>query len=68
MLPWEDIAMDFIEVLPFSNQKNAILVVVDRLNKYDHLLALKHLYTAHDVANIFLNKAYKLHGMPKTIV
>lgn len=60
--------MDFIEGLPSSNQKNAILVVVDRLTKYGHFLALKHPYTAHDMANIFLKEVYKLHVLPKTIV
>lgn len=60
--------MDFIEGLPSSNQKNAILVVVDRLTKYGHFLALKHPYTSHDVTNIFQKEIYKLHSLPKTIV
>lgn len=67
-LPWQDIAMDSIEGLPSSNQKNAILVVIDRLTKYGHFLALKHSYTTVDIANLFLREIYKLHGLPKTIV
>ena len=34
--------MDFIEGLPKSNGKEVILVVVDRLNKYEHLVAMAH--------------------------
>jgi hypothetical protein len=39
---WEDIGLDFIEGLPSSHGKDSLLMVVDRLNKYAHFVALSH--------------------------
>ncbi|GJZ09111.1 retrotransposable element Tf2 [Tanacetum coccineum] len=65
---WTSISMDIIEGLPKSRGKDVILVVVDRLSKYSHFMALSHPYTASQVAQLFLDNIYKLHGLPENIV
>ena len=65
---WDDITMDFIEGLPPSQGKNTILVVVDRLSKSAHFLALTHPFSAKMVAENFVDGVVKLHGMPSSII
>ncbi|CAH9099513.1 unnamed protein product [Cuscuta epithymum] len=65
---WTDISLDFIGGLPRTMGKDTILVVVDRLTKYAHFLALGHPYTAKSVAELFIQEVVKLHGFPRTIV
>ncbi|KAJ3684022.1 hypothetical protein LUZ61_013186 [Rhynchospora tenuis] len=65
---WNSVSMDFITGLPKSEGKEIILVVVDRLTKYAHFMSMKHPYKASDVAQLFLENVYKLHGLPQNIV
>lgn len=65
---WEDISLDFIEGLPKSGDKDCILVVVDRFTKVSHFFTLTHLFSATQVAQVFLDSIYKLHGLLNTIV
>ena len=60
--------MDFIEGLPISDEKYKILVVVDRLTKYAHLIGVRKTDSAKQTAEIFCKNIYKLHGFPKVIV
>ncbi|TQD70994.1 hypothetical protein C1H46_043477 [Malus baccata] len=65
---WSDIAMDFITGLPLCKGKSVIFVIVDRLSKAAHFLPLSHPYTAHSVAQVFIDQVFKLLGMPTSIV
>jgi hypothetical protein len=60
--------MDFIEGLPKSKKYDSILVVVDKFTKYAHFVPLSHPFTALQVAQVFVDNIYKLHGLPTSIV
>ena len=60
--------MDFIEGLPSSNGYTVIMVVVDRLTKYAHFVALKHPFSAVSVAKEFVANVVRLHRIPTSIV
>ncbi|GKC46892.1 reverse transcriptase [Tanacetum coccineum] len=59
---WHDISMDCIEALPPSQGKIVLFVVIDRLTKYAHFIPMSHLFTASQVAQVFMGNVYKLHG------
>lgn len=63
---WSDISMDFITGLPKSQGKDVVMVVVDRLSKSAHFVALHHPFIT--VASLFFDNVLKLHGMPASIV
>lgn len=65
---WETISVDFIEGLPKSKGNDTILVVVDRLTKYYHLITITHSFAAQKVEHEILNKVVKLHGVPQAII
>lgn len=65
---WEDVSIVFITGLPKSGGYEAILVIVDRLSKYNHFVPLKHPYTARTVAYVFAEEVVPLHGIPASIV
>ncbi|KAJ9568381.1 hypothetical protein OSB04_004347 [Centaurea solstitialis] len=65
---WDDISLDFITGLPKSKGFDVILVVVDRLSKYCHFIALKHPITARHLADVFVREIIRLHGIPKTVL
>lgn len=43
-------------------------MVVDRLSKYGHFLALSHPFSVKSMAEIFVRDVARLHGMPHTII
>ncbi|KAH0612978.1 uncharacterized protein H6S33_009358 [Morchella sextelata] len=66
--PWTDVSMDFVTDLPESDGYNAILVVVDRLTKMRHLIPTTKEADSREVAKLYIDNVWKLHGLPDTMV
>ena len=62
------ISMDFIDGLPHSGDANCLMVIVDRFSKLAHFLPLSHPFSAQQVAQVFLDNIYRLHGLPTHII
>jgi hypothetical protein len=60
--------MDYIVKLPQSHGYDSILVVVDRLSKMAHFVPVNESMTSSDLARIFLNSIFRLHGSPDSII
>eukprot|EP00253_Pinus_taeda_P028245 PITA_28245 len=66
---WEIISMDFITGLPRTKKNNdSIMVVVDKLSKAAHFIPVQSTYRAAQIAHVFMQNIFRLHGLPKTII
>ena len=66
---WDHVTMDFVVGLPRSQKgSDSIWVVVDRLTKSAHFLAVKTTYTVDRYARLYVNEIIRLHGAPVSIV
>ena len=65
---WVDISMEFIIGLIKSMVKDDIFVVVDRLSKYVHFMALVHPFTVVQLVQVYLDNVFKLYGLLKSII
>ena len=66
--PWTHILVDFIIKLPMVAEKDAILVVCDRLSKITHFVATMEGTTAEELAKLFKNNVWRLHSLPESVV
>ena len=73
-VPWKTIMMDFVVKLPRSTDSatklvyDSILVVVDKLTKYTHLVLWKKSGTASKLASVLLKELVSHQELPKTII
>uniref|UniRef100_A0A1J3DI19 RNA-directed DNA polymerase n=1 Tax=Noccaea caerulescens TaxID=107243 RepID=A0A1J3DI19_NOCCA len=66
---WDMVTMDFVTGLPkTTGNKDAIWVIVDRLTKSAHFLAIKKTDGADQLAQRYLDEIVRLHGVPVSIV
>jgi transposase InsO family protein len=67
--PWQTVTMDFIGPLPTTPRGfDSVTVFVDKLSKQVHFVASHTSDTASQVARIFFDNIFRLHGLPTTIV
>ena len=62
--PWTHLTVDFITKLPTVAEKDAILVVCDRLSKMTYFVAIIEGTSAEGLARLFRNNVWKLHRLP----
>ncbi|WRX12995.1 Integrase zinc-binding domain - like 9 [Theobroma cacao] len=65
---WEHVTMDFVLGLPRTQSgKDAIWVIVDRLTKSAHFLAIHSTYSIERLARLYIDEVVRLHGVPFSI-
>ena len=67
---WDHITMDFVTGLPtgIKSKHNAVWVVVDRLTKSAHFMAISDKDGAEIIAEKYIDEIVRLHGIPVSIV
>ena len=66
---WEHVMMDFVTHLPRKPQgHDAVWVIVDRLTKLAHFLAVRMTFTFERFCRLYIREIVRLHGVPVSIV
>ncbi len=61
--------MDFVTGLPRAQSgADAVWVVMDRLTKFAHFLPVQVTCPLERLAQVYLDKVVRLHGMPTSII
>jgi hypothetical protein len=66
--PWSSIGMDFVGPFPLVDNFDYIWVILCRLTSLVHLIPLRMMMTASQLAPLFMNHIVHLHRLPETIV
>ena len=66
---WEHVTMDFVTHLPRTPQRHdAVWVIVDRLTKSAHFLAVRMTFTLEEFYRLYIREIVRLHGVPVSII
>ena len=66
---WEHVTMDFVAHFPWTQQRHdAVWVIVDRLTKSAHFLALRMTFALDRFCRLYIREIVRLHGVPVSIV
>ena len=66
---WEHVTMDFVIHLPWTPQgHDAVWVIVDRLTKSAHFLAVRMTFILGRFCRLYIREIVRLHGIPIFIV
>ncbi|GJZ16827.1 reverse transcriptase domain-containing protein [Tanacetum coccineum] len=66
---WDKITMDFITKLPKTKSgHDTIWVIVDRLTKSAHFLAIREDYSTERLARLYIDEIVARHGVPVSII
>ncbi|XP_017416566.1 uncharacterized protein LOC108327363 [Vigna angularis] len=66
---WDSISMDFVTHLPHTvKNHDSIWVIVDRLTKSAHFLAVNLKMSMTKLAQLYINEFVRLHGVPSSII
>ena len=61
--------MDFVTHLPRTSRKHDVVwVIVDRLTKSTHFLAVQMTFTLEQFCRLYIREIVRLHGVPVSIV
>ena len=66
---WEHVTMDFVTPLPRTQRRHdAVWVIVDRLTKSAHFLAVRMTFTLEEFCRLYIYEIVQLHGVLVSIV
>ena len=66
---WDNITMDFVSSLPLTQKKHdSVWVIVDKLTKSAHFIPVRMDYLMDRLAELYMKKIVRLHGIPLSIV
>ena len=66
--PWESVSLDLITGLPTADGYDAIVTFVCSLTKMAHFVPCASTINARQLARVFLDNVYRLHGLPRFLI